>query len=183
MGNFYTNITLYGADRTQILANLKGKRAAVSPTVNEFTVVWDEESDAQDRKILENTTKRLTHDLKCPALAVLNHDDDVLIYMLFASGKKLDEYNSNPGFGTGEDLEPEGGNALLVARTFGVEDAAQLIKDILHGPGKRKFAFEQHEDLVKALGMPSFGVGMGYAYLAEGECPPELEEGAIVFCE
>lgn len=184
MGNFYTNITLYGADRTKMLALLKSRNAAVSPTVRGFTVVWDEESEAQDTKILEAVTRRLAHELSCPAWAVLNHDGDVFMYMLFVAGEKLDEYNSFPGYFGGSASEPEGGNAALLTKTFGVASAETSVKAILRDQERYTFAIERHQALVEALGMPAFGIGIGYRYLTSGECPAGLENiDAIVFSQ
>src|SRR6266704_6543459 len=153
MGNFYTNVTLYGADRTKALALLKGRNAAVSPTVREFTIVWDEECETQDERILEALTKRLSHELDCPAWAVLNHDDDVFLYVLFARGEELDRYNSCPGYFDGSNSEPEGGKSTLLAKAFGVESAAKSIERILRARDEYAFALERHQALIGALGM------------------------------
>lgn len=184
MGNFYTNVTLCHTDRANVCAKLKGRHAAVSPTVRDFTVVWDEESESQDVRVLEALTKRLSHELSCPAWAVLNHDDDVLMYLLFIEGEKLDEYSSCPGYFEGSRLKPEGGNATLLAKTFGAESAAKSVEDILRNQDGYTFAVERHQVLVEALGMPTFGVGTGYRYITSGECPPGLENvDNITFCE
>jgi hypothetical protein len=161
MGNFYTNVTLYNANRAAVLVKLKGRRAAVSPTVGDITVVWDEESESQDVRVLEALTKRLSHELTCPAWAVLNHDDDILMYLLFVAGEKVDEYNSSPGYFEGMDSQPLGGNAVLLAKTFGVEPVAGTIGDILHDQHRYTFAIERHQALTEILKMPNFGVGMG----------------------
>lgn len=184
MGNFYTNVTLYRTDRAALLAKLKGRHAAVSPTIRDFTVVWDEECDSQDVRVLEALAKRLSHELSCPAWAVLNHDDDVLMCLLFVAGEKLDEYNSCPGYFEGTGSKPEGGNASLLAKTFGAETAATSVENILRNQDGYTFAVERHQALVEALGIPSFGVGTGYSYITSGECPPGLENvDDITFCE
>jgi hypothetical protein len=184
MGNFYTSVTLYGADRPTIITLLKGRKAAVSPTMSDFAVVWDEESEGQDMRILETMTKRMSRELSCPAWAVLNHDDDLLVYTLVVGGEKIDEYNSCPGYFGGSGVQPEGGNAALLAKTFGVESAAKAIEGILHNRDGYAFAIERHQALIEALGMPSFGVGMGYRYITNGKCPPGLQNvDEITFCE
>lgn len=184
MGNFYTNITLYRGNRVNLLAKLKGRHAAVSPTVGDFTVVWDEESESQDVRVLEALTKRLSQELSCPAWAVLNHDDDVFMSILFVAGEKLDAYNSCPGYFEGSGSKPEGGNATLLAKTFGAESAAKSVEDILRNQDGYTFALERHQALVEALGMPTFGVGMGYRYITGGERPPGLENlDNVTFCE
>src|ERR1700730_18653817 len=156
MGNFYTNVTLYRADRANVIGRLKGRRAAVSPTMRDFTVVWDEEAESQDVRILEAVAKQLSHELSCPAWAVLNHDDDVFLYMLFVGGEKLDEYNSCPGYLSGSGSQPEGGDATLLAKTFGSVSAAKSVEAILRGQDRYTFPVEGHQALIEALGMPSF---------------------------
>ena len=184
MGNSYTNVTLYRADRSNVIGRLNGRHAAVSPIVRDFTVVWDEESETQNVRILEALTKRLSHELSCPAWAVLNHDDDVFLYMLFVDGEKLDEYNSCPGYFGGAGVGPEGGNAALLAKTFGAVSAAKLVEAILRDQDGYTFAVERHQALIETLGMPTFGVGMGYRYITSGECPPGLENAdGIAFSE
>jgi hypothetical protein len=184
MGNFYTNVTLYRADRAKALAVLKGRKAAVSPMVGKFTIIWDEESEAQDVNILEAVTKRLSRELGCPAWAVLNHDDDVLLYMLFSGGENLDQYNSCPGYFGGSGSGPEGGNAAVLAKTFGTELAAKSVETVLRDQDGYAFAIDRHQALIEALGMPSFGVGIGYRYITSGECPPGLENAdEIAFSE
>lgn len=184
MGNFYTNVVLYRADRVSIIAELKGRRAAVSPTVRGLTVVWDEQSESQDVRILEALSKRLSNEINCPALAVLNHDDDVFLYLLFVRGEKLDEYNSCPEYFGGSGSGPQGGNASLLAKTFEAEAAAKSVDAILHSQDEYTFAVERHQALVQALGIPTFGVGMGYEYLTRGESPPGLENiDSVTFTE
>lgn len=175
MGNFYTNITVYGADRNKVLATLKGRRTAVSPAVRDFIVIWDEESESQDLRVLGALTQRLSYELCCPAWAVVNHDDDVLMYLLFSAGEKLDEYNSCPGYFEGPGSKPHGGNAALLTTTFGAESATASVELILRKEEGYAFAVERHRALIEALGMPSVGLGMGYRYLTRGECPPGLE--------
>lgn len=176
MGDFYTNVTLYRADRGKVLATLKGRCAAVSPTIRDFLTVWDEEAESQDLRVLSAVARRLSRELSCPAWAVLNHDDDVLIYLLFSAGDMLDEYNSCPEYFEGSGLQPKGGNAAVLARTFGVESATESVELILRAEEGYAFAVERHQALIEALGMPSMGLGMGYRYLTRGKCPPGLED-------
>lgn len=184
MGNFYTNVTLYRADRAKAVAALKGRRAAVSPTAGRFTIIWDEESEGQDVDILEAVTNRLSRELNCPAWAVLNHDDDLLFYMLFSGGEKLDQYSSCPGYFGGPGSRSEGGNAVLLAKIFGAESAAKSAERILRNQDGYTSAIERHQALIEALAMPNFGVGTGYRYITNGECPPGLESvDEITFSE
>lgn len=100
MGNFYTNITLRGAshDRITRLLSAWGERAYVSPMLNECIVVYPASTESQDVGLLNALAARLSTEASCPALAVLNHDDDVLAYWLFVRGRLLDSYDSSPGY-------------------------------------------------------------------------------------
>ena len=108
MGNFYTNVTVRGPESDAVIAAVKalGYRAFVSETVAELTVVCEERSDTQDTTIWLQVPTRLSQKLNCPALAVLNHDDDILALALCHNGHVLDEYNSCPGYWTSEIPEP-----------------------------------------------------------------------------
>ena len=82
MGNFYTNYTLRGASPQEIVAVLAGRSAIVTPAHDGCVVVFDEESDEQDTGVITLLASRLSRELGCTVLAVLNHDDDIFWYQL-----------------------------------------------------------------------------------------------------
>lgn len=98
MGNFYTSFTVRSADHKAIVGSMKGRRAAVSPTVNRYTVIWDAECENQDQQLIDRVGQRLASVLASPVIAVLNHDDDILWYGLYSPTGKIDEYDSAPGY-------------------------------------------------------------------------------------
>src|SRR5947209_14769763 len=107
MGNFYANVTLRTADAdgaASILDELE--RTAFVTVVGDITVVYDEKCDEQDLEELERLAGALSKRLKCAALAVCNHDDDVLWYALVENGAAVDTYDSNPGYFEGSAAEP-----------------------------------------------------------------------------
>ena len=171
MRNFYTNITLRGPDQDQVLAalNVQGRSAYVSPTENGFTVVCDEETESQDEMILTDLASDLSDRLQCVALAVLNHDDDILAYWLYEKGEFVDDYNSCPGYFTGEDSGPEGGDAEKLCRALGAAGRAAEVQAILSDAEGYLFALERHAALVEVLGLPSFSVALGYNYIARDD--------------
>lgn len=186
MGNFYTNITLRGSSQDEIAEYLteQNRAAYVSPTVNNCTVVYDEECESQDADILADLASSLSRRFKCPALAVLNHDDDILWYKLFEAGQLTDEYDSCPdyfGADAGELSMPEGGDARKLCSAFDAEQNQSEVERILRAPNPDAylFAFERHEDLAKALGIPTFSVGCGYNYIQEDELPEGLEADSL----
>lgn len=181
MGNFYTNITLRGSNQESITEHLtrQKRNAYVSPTVGECTVVYDEECESQDTRILEELAANLSGQFNCPALAVLNHDDDILWYRLFDAGQPVDEYNSSPDYFEGAEDEappPEGGDARKLCRIFKSEQSVPEVERVLRAvDADYVFSSERHEDLAKALGLPPFSVGCGYNYLEEGDLPDGLD--------
>src|SRR5688572_11505292 len=100
MGSFYTNITLGTTDIDRVEAAMRQARRAalIAPPDEKCTVVFDEASEKQDIEILGALAMHLSRACSCPALAVLNHDDDVLVYLLYDAGELVDEYNSAPSY-------------------------------------------------------------------------------------
>jgi hypothetical protein len=174
MGNFYTNITLLGPDQDQVVEYLdqQGLTAYISPTDEHATVVYEAQCDTQDTEVLEGLAAKLAAHFNCPALAILNHDDDVLWYRLYTGNGLLDEYDSTPGYFEGDDTPPNGGNAAELCRTCGAEQNVAMVEEILRADDEGYlFAVERHEALVDALGLTDFSVGFGYTYLERGEVP------------
>jgi hypothetical protein len=175
VGSFYTNITLRTSDQNRVVDALKSEnREAFVSSANGCTVVFDSESEQQDLEILRGLANRLSEKLRCAALAVLNHDDDVLVCSLHESGRLVDEYNSSPSYFTDGDMSmPEGGDAERWCRAFGAQGKAKDVERILRTSGLSSvgytFEMDRHADLVAALGLPPASVSLGFNYLEEGE--------------
>ncbi|HZZ44832.1 MAG TPA: hypothetical protein VFE58_17980 [Tepidisphaeraceae bacterium] len=184
MGNFYVNFTIRGVTQHAAAEALSGRRAIVSPPVNGAVVVFDSRSDEQDEGVIRDLASQLSKKLGAAVLAVMNHDDDIFWYELYESGKRIDEYNSSPGYfdwdGEGEMPGPAGGDAKALCRVFGCKDAA-AVETILRKSGEDGYVFavQRHGDLVEALGLPGFAVGVSYEgfdeNMAEG-----FAEGEVV---
>lgn len=185
MGNFYTNYTLRGPSPQAVVAALAGRSAIVTPAQDGCVVVFDEESDEQNTEVITQLASQLSRELRCPLLAVLNHDDDIFWYQLYLSGELADEYDSSPGYfdPAAEPSAPAGGDAQKLCSTFGASAVAEvesvLRKSSFDADGYAS-AVERHEDLARALGIPSFGVGSGFGYVSEGELPEGLDEDALI---
>jgi hypothetical protein len=169
MGNFYTNITLKGPKQEQVLDYLSSlkRRASVSPTMNQLTVVLDERCDSQDTDELEGLSADLSSKFDCVALAILNHDDDILLYRLYKSGRLIDSYDSCPDYFSDADepAGPTGGDAGILCVEFAPNTPAAIVENIL-----RKayvFAVDRHNELVQSLGLSDFAIGLGFNYLSE----------------
>ncbi|MDJ0942032.1 MAG: hypothetical protein QNJ30_01090 [Kiloniellales bacterium] len=201
MGNFYVNVTLKGPGRDRIAAWLAeaGFDAYLSQTVGGLTTVCEAGCDSQDDDHIRAFAAKLSEQLGCPALAVLNHDDDLLWYGLYAAGVLDHEYNSAPDFFEGEclgldddlDLDddgvsiPEGGDAQALCAAFGPAADPAEVEAILRALDDETgyvFAFERHEALAKALGLPDFTVCCGYRDLERGCFPRGYGEADFLRC-
>ena len=166
MGSFYTNVTLRGPDQNSVAAALRGREAYVTPRIGEYTVVYDLQCEEQDPEAIRALAAGLSAQLECPALAVMNHDDDVLAYWLYVNGSLEDEYDSMPDYfkGLEEPSAPEGGVAERLVNLFGGD--ATTVEHILRagslGDDEYAFAVDRHADLVAELGLPACAVGYGY---------------------
>ena len=185
MGNFYVNYTLRGPSQQAVADKLRIRRAIVTRSQGGCVIVLDEESDEQDQDIITELAADLSTALDCPVLAVLNHDDDIFWYQLHHRGELLDEYDSSPGYfdSAAEPSPPIGGNAQLLCSVFGASDVAKvesILRKSFFEPGGYAFAVQRHMDLASALGMPSFGVGLGYNYVANGDLPQGLTEADLL---
>lgn len=170
MGNFYTNIVLRDKDAAAVSATLgtMGRRAYVAAS-NAGTIVFDERCDTQDIEALERLARELSR-RHGPALAVCNHDDDVLWYALAAGGHTLDRYNSLPSFFDEGTDEPAGGDAALLCESFGARertpDVSALLRQMHADVG---FEVDRHAELCRLVGLPMESIGMGYRYVSQGE--------------
>jgi hypothetical protein len=195
MGLFYTNIVLYKAKQQQIadFLNKQKRNAYVSPTVGEFTVIYDKETEDQDTRVLEKFAGLLTKKFSCAALASLVHDSDIYMYWLFDKGKLIDTYNSLPGyFDSAPGIPiPEGGDGIKICATFEklnalleVEHIFELVKQSNLGAETHEYLSGEdiHAALVRALDMPSFVSFTGYYTLENANLPEELERISLIKC-
>jgi hypothetical protein len=177
LGSFYTSHTVRGPAQQQLLNWLGQRPALVSKTESGITVVLDAACEDQDGEKLSSLAAQLSSHFKCPVLAILNHDDDILYYELHENGEKTDEYNSNPAYfdDSAESDEPSGGDAHRLCSVFGASDPAKV--DAILRDSEYVFAMERHLALAQALGLPLHSVGLGYNYASEGNLPPNTPDG------
>ena len=185
MGNFYVNYTLRGVTQQAVAKALSGRKSIVTPSANDTVVVFEEDSDNQDQQVISSLATDLSQKLRCPVLAVLNHDDDILWYQLYKDGKLQDEYDSSPGYfdPSAEPSAPAGGDAAKLCAAFGsakMQEVERVLRKSSFGDDGYTFAFERHGDLVSALGISSFGVGTAYASFENGELPEGLSADDVV---
>jgi len=186
MGSFYTNIVLNGADRqstVELLRRLE-REAFVAALKDDLTAVYDAEAEGQNPQVLAELAGRLSRELDCVAWAVLNHDDDILWYRLYAGGEMADEYDSAPGYlDPGGPSAPAGGDAGELAQAFGRPEAARVIEPVLRRPlfagGVAFTALERHRRLAEALGLRFDLLALGFDYIEAGDAD-EFDPGTFV---
>lgn len=170
MGNFYVSFTALHSDRVAIATWLRtaNRKAFVGPTSNGMTVFYDEISDSQDDSQIKHVGSTVSKDLNVTVLAVLNHDDDVLCFWLFENGTLVDEYNSCPGYFSGEDETPVGGDANRLCSIFNTLSDVNQLDSILRSI-EYLFAIERHEALSNILHLPWPHACLSFRYIAEGD--------------
>jgi hypothetical protein len=174
MGNFYTNLTTRGPSQSDVAAVLRSldRNAFVTPTTNGFTIICDRECENQDTDLVGSLALTLSTHLECPALAVLNHDDDVLWYQLYDGGKLSDAYISSADWWEDPSEPPPQGSAEMLCNLMGAPGDLARVKKILGrstGILGYLFAIRRHENLLAALGQPPFAAGLGFTYASKGD--------------
>jgi len=180
MGNFYVNYTIRSSDVDAVTNALAGRRAFVASVTGKPIIAFDEESDSQDPNVVKELGCHLSQVTHSPVLAVMNHDDDILMCGLFEAGECIDLYDSNPDYfeSEGEPRGPIGGDAAKLCQAFDSPNQ-EVVENILRN-NEYVFAVERHEALVKALGLPSYGVASGFSYISQGELPDGLTHDNLV---
>ncbi len=182
MGNFYVSLTVRDADPLKVASALKGRAALVTPAFGECVVAVDQACDEQDEDVIRGLTERLSRQLGCVVLTVLNHDDDVLLYWLCDHGEIVDEYDSAPGYfdAEAEPSSPAGGDAAQLCFLFGSQ-ATDRVDEILQADNDEYvFAWERHSALASALGLPPYSVGLSFDYASRGDLPEGLSADQLI---
>ena len=178
MGQTFANITVKGQAQDALVDYLKQfkRNAYVSPSTNNFVVVYDEEFESETEK-LSNLSIQISEDFGCLIFAVFIYDESIFNYELYNNGDLLDKYSSY-----GIDLFPEGGNSQKLCTVLGVKQLVNKVRPILKEPSTEKaylFASVRHKRLVKELRLPIWSTDTigGYRNIEEGEID------AIIFDE
>lgn len=174
MGGFYVTHTIRATDREKIGGLLASRKALVSTACSGVVVVYDKDANSQDEDIVIDLARLLSAGMNAVVFAVLNHDDDILMYWLFEGGKQIDSYNSAPDYfaDTPEPRGPVGGSARALCEAFASSDI-EAAERVLRS-GEYVFAFDRHVDLLKALG---FGPELaGYSDLLADSFTTGFEE-------
>lgn len=187
MGNFYVNITTRKASAGEVVSFLKtkGLAAFVIGGPEDYCTIYEEGCDAQDTEHLSSLLGEISSRFSCPAIGILNHDDDILAYELWSNGEVVDSYNSCPGYFEDDEsgMQPEGGDAKVLSELIGNGKNVQEIERVLRTSGDEEdfvFAVERHQALADAVGLPPHTVGYGYGHISEGEIPEGIDSKSIL---
>jgi hypothetical protein len=105
---------------------------------------------------LLKTASELSNKISSPVLAMLNWENDLLRLWVYADGKLLSEYDSNPSYATCSVTKPELGQPQAFADAFGVPERSEAISKLL--ARKRGLGFMNETGrfalLAKELGIP-----------------------------
>jgi len=196
MGNWYTNVSVKGAQQSGVVAVLEelGRRAYVTPEASGWVVVYDQQTDEFDLGILESLALTLSTRLSCITLASCNADDDVLWLALYENGGLSTRYaSSRKTFEDGDEFPEVDETAQVLARIFQRPEAKNQVWRLLrksHGILgllslylKIRMGYvvevERHLDLSNLLGMPRAAVGFGYRYINKGDTPEGMERETL----
>ncbi len=99
---------------------------------------------------------------------------------LLKSGCLRLPYNSNPDAFEEEPGAPpcQAGDSDKLCATLRPGADVAAVEEILRG--EYVFGVERHERLAEILGLPSWSVGYGYTYVADGELEDELDVNRLI---
>ena len=183
MAGYYANITLAGPMADKVLEFLRaaGDVAYVAGAKG-ATVVFHEDLGAQER-----LAAALSAQFRCPALVVMAYGESILLYELYENGTETDAYVSSPHEGLELDGPAQEGDAKRLCAAFGIEmdHKVRRVERVLTTPtkpnGEFALAVNRHGELARALGLPVFAAGAGFAGIEVGELPegPGFDASAL----
>lgn len=172
MGAFFTNIHLRGAsaeDVTKALKDIGATPAYLVQSSDRWTSAFPKCTEEQDMSVLTDITKLLSEKLQTWGLCCLVHDSDIFNYVLFKSGIDVDVYDSAPGYWSGEDVPPSGGNFSLLAQLLEDDHKIEDVEHILQSADTQDeflFADDRWRRLAVCLGIDEDVASSGFEYLS-----------------
>lgn len=174
MGSFYTQVLVRGADEHRCADVMRSLRRSsyVIPPRSGVTVVCDRQSEEQDLDLLDSVAATLSAKLQDYATAVLNHDDDWLVFRHFRRGEFLG------GLQVSHAPWSLRGSVDLLRQAVNPRAARLPLYRALLTP--RMFQVRRHADLIAALGVPERSLGVGYNYIARNDVPGFFDRKGIL---
>lgn len=155
MGSFYTNIQVRSEDYQGVIDSLRNANGfpvyiSKRPS-NGWISVYPQGTEAQDQPLLQRMVKSISRYLDTGAFGLLVHDSDVFWYVLSKSGEILDVYDSDPGYFSGSDRPPSGGNLVAVLPYCVNGTTIEQLSDLLQSRRERSADVTDPSALMKAL--------------------------------
>ncbi|WP_316181009.1 hypothetical protein [Bradyrhizobium sp. SZCCHNRI1009] len=135
MGSFITNLHVRDAAPRAVIEALKSLGVVPAYVRGSPADAWTSifpQAAFQDEAGLSALALALSSALQRPVIAFIVHDSDILLYLLVDDGKQRDSYNSAPGYFTGENLPPEGGEPEALATYCRADNATDQLSRLLH---------------------------------------------------
>lgn len=189
----YANITLLKVEPEHVKRFLdeKGRHAyMVSDGTIEMvardTVIYDEELDELDPKVVTEYAKKLSRQFRCAAFAVVNYNDEALQTWLFQNGEMIDAYCSLPGYldRSLEETAPACGCNPDKYATIFMDCQAADLRNVAIRPTSCDEGYvsatDRHADMVQILHLPRFAVGTGFYTVKIGDIPADLDAGDFI---
>jgi hypothetical protein len=171
MGASFTNYQVRARSVSRCakaVAEIASFRALVTDEKHGWITVYDETSDAQDIKELRRFAKNLSAKLAISVLALLAHDSDVFVYLLYDHGRLTDQFNSHPGyFGAVSDAHRKkwAGHFERLAKLAPLETSAAAIRDALTSPGT--LAELRATEFARLMGIEPARATLGFRHALE----------------
>ncbi|MEM1355254.1 MAG: hypothetical protein AAGC44_03635 [Planctomycetota bacterium] len=168
MGNFYCNFTTKGPTQESVLSFLRSNDldAYVTPRYKRWCVIYEEQTNDLDGKLIDDLGCKLSQGLGCDVLAALVADDDILCLVLYRDGRQFVEYCSRG---------PTSGISTI-CNALGRGWVVPFLWPLMQLPYVIVESW-RHSWFCRLLGMPDWAVATGYRYIQQDEIPPDLDDG------
>ena len=167
MGNFYTHVLVCGSTQDRCAETMRelGRRSFVLRPYRDIVPVCDLGTESQDIDELDSLAYTLSNMLCVPTIAILNHDDDSLIFRIFGP----------EGF-RGYCL-----SGMLAGGAYGrlkeaCSSTCSLLTLWLAFARPHIFEVSRHQNLIRILGLPPYTAAVGYEHLSQGDFPDLIPE-------
>ena len=150
--------------------NQMGRTAMITPAQQGSVVVFDALSESQDPDEIERLGAALAHELIVPVVAILIHDDDMMMLWVCMPRKVTASYGKTfDAPVTAYALSVALGNRLLAPALFLALANPFYI-----------FQSARHRKIVRISGLNTWAVSTGYDYLSQNEFPEGLTSDMLL---
>ncbi|HEY2461977.1 MAG TPA: ankyrin repeat domain-containing protein [Candidatus Acidoferrum sp.] len=171
MGSSFTNYQVRTNDAAKcakVVAGCIASRAVLTDPQNGWITVYDEKSESQDIEVIRSLTKNLSSKLKTAVFAIVVHDSDIFVYLVYKNGQLLDRFDSKPDhFGPVGDAQKKEwvGNLdkllSFAKKGTSVRDLQRVLKK------EHVFEEERAAEFAKVLGWKADRARTGFKYIQE----------------